>query len=141
MIANGQTLSFTVNGTTGQWLPRTVAGVRQDAIDNLTPFFDVESVSVNSPTFASDPIHYIANWPFTAYVRATMRSDYGDVRDVDAIVAHAFYEATGEIPTVTADDEEPDQAPPSETTGFSLTTLAVVLVIGLVALAVIQVER
>lgn len=140
MIRNGQTLTFTVNGTTGQWLPRTVAGVRQDAIDALTPFFDVESVSVNSPSFASDPIHYIANWPYTAYVRATVQADYGDVRDVDSIVAHAFYEATGEIPTVTADALEQAQKPPDERTGVSLTAIFALAVIGIVAFAVIKVN-
>lgn len=144
MVTAGETITFDVQGTTGQWVPRTVAGVRQDAINALSPFFDVESVSVDSPSFLSDPIHYVTNWPYRATVRATMRSDYGDVRDVDSIVAHAFYEAAGDLPTVTADHYEQGQGAASTTSGTSvlgvLGITGALIVVALVAIIIIKAE-
>lgn len=139
MIRNGTEITFDVQGTTGGILPRTIASVRQQTIDALTPFFDVANVSIKSASIISDPLHSLSLWPYTAVVRATVQMDYSDVRDVDSIVAHAFYEGAGEVPTVTARGLEQGQEPGDDRTGFSLTTALVLVVVGLVALAVVKV--
>ena len=139
MIRNGTEIVFTVNGQTGQWIPRTSGDVRTTAINELTPYFDVADVQVKSKGFLEDPVHYIANWPYTATVRATVKADYADVRDVDSIVAHAFYNAAGELPTVTAAGQEAGQGDPNQTTGFSITTLVLLIALALGAVAVIKV--
>lgn len=134
MIAHGTAITFTVNGQAGFW-PESVASVRAQAIDGLTPFFDVADVSLQTRGFIEDPVNYVTEWPYTATVRATVRSDYGTIRDIDSIVAHAFYNATGNLPTVTAAGYEAAQADPSSTTGISLTT-ALILVAVVLALVV-----
>lgn len=138
MIAAGTTITFTAKGTTGQWLPRTVAGVRQDVIDGLTPFFDVLTVVFDTKD-SIVPFYNVANWGYTATIRATVRADYGDVRDVDSIVAHAFYDAAGDLPTVSAAGYEQAQGEEDQRTGFSLTTALVLGVVAIVAIAVIKV--
>jgi hypothetical protein len=139
MIANGTTITFTVRGTTGDILPRTVANVRNDVIDRLTPFFDVASVDMSTSSILSDPLHSLSDWPYTAKVHVTVRADYGDIRDVDSVIANAFYNAAGNLPTVTADGFEQGQGTDS-TQGVSLTTALVLVAVALVALAVIKVE-
>lgn len=140
MVTAGSVITFAVNGTTGEYLPRSVGSVRALVIDGLTPYFDVEDVAFQTASLASDPFHALSNWPYTATVRAVVRADYGDIRDVDSIIVHAFYDATGNEPTVTADDYEAGQGAPDRRTGFSLTTVLTLAVIAIVALAVIKVK-
>lgn len=139
-VTNRDALTLTVSGTTGEWLPRTVAYVRQTVIDNLSHFFDVEDVSMSTDAFLEDPVHYVTTWPYTASVRVTVRSDYNDHRDVAAIVAHAFYEAAGGMPSVTVDDYDAAPGDPDKKTGVSITTVLIVAVVGLLAIAVIKFE-
>jgi hypothetical protein len=141
MIANGQRIVFDVQGTTGNILPRSVASVRQAAIDALTPFFIVEDVSIDSQSALSDPLHSLSLWPYSATVRAVMQSDYADVRDIDSIVAHAFYQAAGEVPTVTAEGLEAAQGPANNSHGLGLTGALTLVAVGLIALAVIKVAE
>lgn len=138
MIRRGTEITFTVNGQAGQW-PRSVADVRSAVIDGLTPFFDVADVTIPTPSFLSDPLDYFINWPYTATVRVTVKADYAEPRDVDSIIAHAFYEAAGELPTVTANGLEQGQGNPTPTKGLSLTTALALVAAGLIALAVIKV--
>lgn len=139
MVNAGTSITFTVKGITGNFLPRTVAQVKANAIDDLTPYFDVTDVTLDTSSIVSDPLHAISEWPYTAHVRLTTRVAYGDVRDVDAIVAHAFYDATGEMPIVTADGFEAGQGSDASS-GLSLTTALIVVAVALVALAVIKVS-
>jgi hypothetical protein len=139
MIRRGETLTFTVIGRVGEYLPRTESSVRQYAIDGLTPFFDVLSVNLKTKTFLNDPLHVVTNWEYTATVRVTVKADYGDVRDVDSVIAHAFYNAAGELPTVTSDRER-SQSPASTPQGLTLTGAIGLVAVALVATAVIKVS-
>lgn len=139
MIASGTALTFDVQGTTGPYLPRTVAAVRRVVIDELTPFFDVSDVAFQTSTVLGDPSHALSDWPYRATVQAVTRADYGDIRDVDSIVAHAFAEATGELPTVTSDAED-GQDDADARTGLSAGFAGLLIVAGLVAVAVIKAE-
>jgi hypothetical protein len=139
-IHNGDVLTFTAVGKTSEYWPRTADGVRSDALDSLTPFFEVESLNIKTASALGDPVHFVlgVNWGYTATIRAKVRADYGDVRDVDSIVAHAFYEAGGEVPTVTSNLEQSQDAPKS-TEGITLTGAIVLVAVALVAVAVIKV--
>lgn len=138
MIRNGQVITFAVRGTTGAYLPRSVAAVRQVVLDSLTPFFVVEDLTFKTDSVLSDPFHALSAWPYSASVRAKMQSDYADVLDVDSIVAHAFYNGAGELPTVTANGYERGQGADTQT-GFSLTQALVLVAVALVAYAAIKV--
>lgn len=140
MITNGSAITFDVQGSTGGFLPRTVAEVRQSVIDSLTPFFVVTDVALSSSSFLSDPLHSLSDWPYSAVVRVTMQSDYADISDVDSVVAHAFYDAAGELPTVTARGYEPGQSAADSRTGLSLTSALVLIAVALVALAVVKIS-
>lgn len=121
MIVHGTRITFTVKGVTGYLLPRNVESVRGIVIDGLTPYLDVISVSFDTNSILSDPFHSLSNWPYTAHVTAITRVDHGDIRDIDSIVANAFYNAAGEVPTVTADGIEAPQADNTQA-GISLGT-------------------
>ncbi len=140
MIAAGTSITFTVQGTTGFW-PTTVASLRTTAIDALTPFMDVADVSIVTDTFLANPVTYLDSWPYKATVRATTRVAYAGIRDVDSVVAHAFYVAASELPTVTASGYEQGQSEPSKTTGITLTTALVLVAVALVAVAVFKVSN
>jgi len=141
MISAGRTITFAVAGDTGQWVPRTVADVRKDVIDALSPSFDVITLMINrTGGFSDDPINlYYWEWPYTAELTARPRSDYGDIRDVDALVAHAFYLAGGQMPTVTATSEGEAPQDNAETEPPGIGSLIKWAVIGAIALAVIVV--
>lgn len=140
MVPAGTPISFQIAGDTGQWLPRTVADVRKDALDALSPDFDVITLAiVRTASLTDDPLNlYYWEWPYTATLDASPRSDYGDIRDVDQVVAHAFYLGAGQVPTVTAPgygeptDTNPESQPPGVTGLFRLA------VVGLIAVAVIM---
>jgi len=130
---------FTVRGTTGEFFPRSVAYVKSHVIDQLSAFFDVQDVTLETSSFMQDPLGItLLEWPYSAQVRLTTRVDYGDIRDVDSLVAHAFYVGAGALPTVTADNEEQGQGTDT-TTGLSLQTVLVLGVVAFVAIAVVKV--
>lgn len=140
MIPKGTEIAFVVNGTTGQFVPRTVAGVRQDAIGQMSAFLNVKDVTFETDEFLKDPLHYaLWNWRYTANVRAVTLFDHAAIDDVDAIVAGAFQTAAGDRPTVTASGFERGQGEDT-TRGISLTTVLVLGVVALVALAVVKFE-
>lgn len=120
MINAGQTLTFDVKGTAGQWIPRTVAELRAQVIDSLTPFLHVYDVSVTRESFLADPenLYYWA-WPYVAVVTVQTRIAYASADDVASIVAHGFYNGGGTLPTVTTRGYGVQQLP-DVTTGPSL---------------------
>jgi hypothetical protein len=142
MVKAGAVITFDVQGTTGEYLPRSADSVRAIVINGLTPFFDVQDVSIETDSFLSDPLHYLSNWRYDATVRIKVLTDYGDIRDVDSVIGHAFYDGAGNLPTVTARAYEQGQGDAQTIApgGFSVKTLLVLAVVGLVALAVVKGE-
>lgn len=140
MIKKNTVITFDVKGSTGL-LPRTQNSVRQAAIDSLTPFFTVQALSVTAASFLSDPVHALTEWPYTATARVQVLADYADIRDLDSVIAHAFYDAAGRLPTVTAQRYEQGQADATPTSGLSLSTALVLGVVAIVGLAVVTVAK
>lgn len=130
MVSAGSTLTFDVKGTAGQWLPRTAAEVRAQVVDALTLQFHVYNVAMERETFLSDPENlYYWNWPYTAVVTVQTRVGYGSVDHAAAIVANAFYQGAGTMPTVTARGSGPQQDPDVEI-GPSLFSLGALVILG-----------
>jgi hypothetical protein len=100
----------------------------------------VHDVTINREDTLFGPSALYWNWRYSAVVTVTTKAAYAKIEDVDSIVAHAFYEAGGELPTVTARGYEPAQGP-GATSGANWAAWLTGggLVLGLVAVAVLAV--
>ncbi len=140
MVNSGQRITFDVVGSVSGWIPSTVQGVREDVVSTLAANFAVHDVTINREDTLFGPSSAYWNWRYNAVAVVTTKSAYAKVEDVDSIVAHAFYQGSGELPTVTARGYEPGQGP-GATSGLDwgawLTGGG--LVLGLVAVAVLAV--
>ena len=136
MIAAGSTLTLDVQGTVGEWLPRTADEVRGAVLGVLGGSFTVHDVQIERATFLSDPenLYYWA-WGYKAIVTLTTREGYGDAADVGAIVANAFYQAGGVVPTVTVRGSGPQQGPATSYVGVDLSMTLVLAGLALLAVA------
>lgn len=122
MVNAGQRITFDVVGSTStDWttiLGSTVQGVREIVVDTLSASFYVHDVTINreGTLFGPDALYW--NWRYSAVVSLTTKTAYAKIEDVDSIVAHAFYEGGGELPTVTARGFEEGQGE-GETSGIN----------------------
>lgn len=138
MIAAGLTLTLDVQGTAGQWVPRTTGEVRAQVVDALTPNFHVFDIQLRRETLLSDPENlYYWNWPYTAVVTLQTRESYGDASDVAAIVAHAFYDAAGSVPTSTVRGSGEQQGPAATYEGLQAGSALVWLAVAAAAVLVV----
>lgn len=137
MIAKGSRLQFEVRGSVGEWLPRTVDDVRQQAINSMSAYVTVESCSLLRTDNAFWREYW--DWGYTAQVTVRTRSDHNALEDVTAIVSSAFQTASGEIPTVTPPGQQGSECQPGGTCepsnkiGFALFGLAAIAVAVFVA--------
>jgi len=97
MIPAGQRLTFDVVGVAGGWIPTTADEVRSAAVHELSEAFTVRNVRVES----QGAVYEMLEWPFLARVEVSPIQGFAELADAQSIVAHAFYEATGNLPTVT----------------------------------------
>lgn len=140
MIPAGTTLTLDIQGTTGQFVPRTASDVEVDVSNALTPYLDVYNIQITRGSLLSDPLRlYYWNWPYTAVVIVRTRVDHAEADDVATYVRTAFYSASGEMPTVTVRGSGPQQTP-DVTTGPSLLSASALAVVALVAVAIIVVK-
>lgn len=142
MIPKGTRITFDVQGSVGHWIPRSTQGVRQDAIDNITPFARVESLSIARPGFIEDPATFVlgVNWPYESAVRILTQFDHGKIDDLVLVITNAYEFAAGSIPTVTARDWQPNQDPQLDYTGPGLVDdLGLPLLVALVITIVLAV--
>jgi hypothetical protein len=102
MIAAGSSLTFTVRGTTeaSQWQVVFTPGMlRSGVVDVLSRVLDVVRVDVSSDDTI---ITGTLPWTYRADVQVRTRAAYAQSNDVAAIVANAFAQAGGNVPTVSA---------------------------------------
>ena len=142
MVPAGSTILFTVQGTTDLSFPfigDAANAIRSSVLNTLSANFNVLNVNVIVPTVLSDILNsYIYNFPYTATVQFVTRGDYGAIADLDSVVANAFYEVVGSVPTVNANGYgDVATLPPTGTSGVTPTNvlvfagIAVVLVLAL----------
>lgn len=92
-IPAGESIRFTVTGAADGFDDDDA----QNAVrDELSKYFGVQRVYLDGQAFG------YSGWPFTAEVVIVTREAYGDVNGPASIVAHAVYEATGYMPSVSA---------------------------------------
>jgi len=68
--------------------------IRSQVKASLLPYMQVFSVNLTSSNF--DP----GKWTYQATVDGVILADYNDIDDVAGIIGHAFYTATGYMPSV-----------------------------------------
>lgn len=138
MVPAGTMLTLDVKGTAGQWIPRTVAEVRSQVVNALTPNFHVFDVTLDRPSLLSDPenLYYWA-WPYTGVVTLQTQEPYGSPTDVASIVAHEFYGAGGSVPTVTVQGYGPQQGKDKETGPGLGSVTAIVVAVAVIVVAFI----
>lgn len=143
MVPAGQTIVFDVEGETGGWFPVDDTDLRAKVLAGLTPFFTVTEVAVTRGSTLSNVLEFQwYHWNYRAAVTLTTRVGYAALDDVRAVVAHAFYDAGGAMPTVTSPTYQESQGAGVTTTGPSMLGAlgfsAVVALAGLALVAVIM---
>lgn len=98
MIAAGSTLTFRVDGQVRLgWTDvggQTPEDVRSEVIQSLMPYVGVQTIVINPLTSG------LTTWTYNAIVSVKTKTAHGAADDVGAIVAHAFYVAANQLPTV-----------------------------------------
>lgn len=95
MIAANQSIKFSVSGSADGWDDDDA----QTAIrTELSKYFGVQRVYIDAPALGG--VYY--GWPWSGEVVVTTREAHAEIGDVSSIVAHAIYEATGYMPSVSA---------------------------------------
>lgn len=101
MIAAGTRLTMSVKGETTNtiWNPLgfQTDDLRRGVMDALASTFTVNSLSVTART--SVYTGYLG-WPYTCTIVVTTKTGYAKAADPASIVADAFYQVGGALPTV-----------------------------------------
>jgi len=147
MVARGTRIIADVSGSADSyfsitpWNATDDASLRSNVDMLLSQYFNVYDIQIESATF--DP----GQWSFRAHCDLLVLADYGNLDDVASIIRHAFYEATGYLPTVTIPQTsqgltgQPGQTPLPPGFDFSglgtaLRGTSLVLVVAAVAIGV-----
>jgi len=142
-IMAGTSVQFEINGSTGEWIPRTEDDVRSMAVRSLSQYGVVTSLTIVRQS--SRMLAPFWDWRYRADLRMTTKYGHAKIEDLNAIVRAAFWDATGEPPTVTSptygqiqgtgvEDESPD--PTNKLLGFGAVTI-----VAAVAVAVFVLKR
>lgn len=104
MVRAGTSITYQVQGNTQSWYPPDPSSLRAGVIAFLSAYFFVETAEVNVRSVSSRIMSAeFWNYDYTAIVTVVPRSDYGSSRDIASVIQHAFYTATGGMPTVGTD--------------------------------------
>lgn len=104
MVPAGSLLTFDFRGTAGGWVPTTEDQVRSDLIAQLGGFLTVQSLELHG----QGAFYELLEWQFTGRLVARTQVAHAQLADVESIVAHALYEATGHAGTVGAKGTQGD---------------------------------
>jgi hypothetical protein len=117
MITAGTPVSFQLSGQVriGVFTPWTDAeDVRAGIINAMTPNLRIYSVTVRPTSFVAVGA---LDWSYTASVVVASKVDHGMVDDIGSIVANAFWQVTGDVPTYGAGQVVPVPIAQPEPTG------------------------
>lgn len=103
MVEKGQSIRFQVQGniTVSLFGNSTASEVRKAAANELGQYFDVKDLTLTVNGIVDTLVRF--EWltsPYEARLTVATRSAYGTAGDVGSVVAHAFYNATGSLPSV-----------------------------------------
>jgi hypothetical protein len=144
MIAAGTRLTMSVKGETTNtiWNP---LGFQTDDLRSGVLSLLSSSMTVNSLGVTARSTIYTGylGWPYTATITITTRTAYAKAEDLASIIANAFYQAAGSLPTVNVQGypstgaytpgESATSEPPAFDFGLALGGLGI---FGLAAIAV-----
>jgi hypothetical protein len=112
MIRAGEMLTFVAAGRKPSWWPIDADGVstlKADLARTLSTAFRVHTIDI-----ASSGAVDLFNWSYVATIVVTLRESYAHVNDASSVVANAVWQATGELPSVSAPDYgQPTPAAPA----------------------------
>lgn len=142
MIArSGVPLVIEVTGTAGSWWNPANAfvtenGIKADVRASLLPFVYVDRLEIDDRGISD-----VVEWDYGASLTVRPKADYGDGNDIASIVAHAFYEATGYLPsaTVGTGSQPPLPGPPINIP--ALGAWATIAIVGVAIIAVVVVVK
>lgn len=124
MLRAGSQVTFDVQGSTGGMLPVDDTDLRNALISKLAAFFQVVNIAIVKGSMVSNIIDFQwFHWNYSATVTIVTRMDYGDVTDLRGVIANAFYDAGGAIPTVTVRGVDMPQGPAVTNTGIGVGSL------------------
>jgi len=139
MVAADSVLTLEVQGQTGGWVPTDDTGLRAGVLNRLTPYFDVLGATITRGSTLSNILDFQwFHWQYKAVLTIKTRIGYASPDDVRSIVAAAFYNAGGAMPSVSIRSLGETQGPGVEQTGLGLggllTGSTALIVVGLVGL-------
>lgn len=103
MVSPDTIITFDVQGTTDLFFATDPATVRSEVMNELSKNFDVMTAIIKPPSVIQDLMSGLfVNSPYTAVITLQTRSAYGRTSDIGSVIAHAFYNAVGALPTVNA---------------------------------------
>ena len=97
MIAAGQRLAFDVVGVAGGWLPTTADDVRSDVIAELSSAFRIHNLLLEG----QGSFYEVLEWPYLSRIELSPIEGFATIEDAQSVIAHAYYEVTGNLPSVT----------------------------------------
>jgi hypothetical protein len=114
MVRAGTSLTIEVTGTAGSWWNplnafETENGIKADVRAALLPYMSVDRLDIDDRGISD-----VVEWDYRATLTVRPKADYGAADDVASLVAHAFYEATGYLPSATVGSgSQPPLQPPA----------------------------
>lgn len=112
MVRAGETITFQVVGTTAGIIPVDATDLRTQVVDRLGLYFLVTNAAITRGSLLSNILDFQwLHWDYRATVTIKTRLGYGDLDDVRSVIANAFYQAGGALPTVTAPGYGETQGP------------------------------
>lgn len=122
MIPAGTILTIDLTGSTSLWIAVSPTDARAAVLNTLTAFFLVNNFTLNVPSGLSNALAGdFVNTPYTATVTITTRVDYAQADDAGSVVANAFYQELGAVPTFSVEGYDAPQQTGITTTGPSLS--------------------
>lgn len=142
-INAGTRVRLVVQGSTGEWVPRTPDDVKSNVINALSYYGMVQPF-----TLVKESSRFLAplwDWRYTAALTLTTTFGHAKIEDIKAIVATAFHGAAGEPAIVAAidygDTTTPDVIDNTPDPTTALLGVGSFTVIAAVAVAVLVFKR
>lgn len=140
MVRADSVLTLQVEGQTGGWVPIDDTALRAGVLNRLTPYFDVIGATITRGSLLSNILDFQwFHWQYSAIVTIKTRVGYASADDVRSIVASAFYNTGGAMPSISISSLGETQGSGVEQSGLGLgglfagsTALIVALAVGLV---------
>lgn len=118
MVPSGARLTFDVQGSTGGYFIVDDTTLRNEVVQRLSAFFSAPTVEITRGSTLANIVDFQwLHWNYSAVITLKTRIDYSEYDDIGRVIANAFYNAGGALPTVTSRDAGDTQGPAFTETG------------------------